>query len=475
MPFLVKPLLSCAGLALLVMGCASVPPHGGFSSVQDQVQQRLGQQLSWRQNGPEDQAIDDLVADLLQAELTDTTAVQIALLNNRRLQASYAELGISQAAVAQAGRLSNPRLSGDYLLPTNPGGGALVALDLALNFTDWLFLNRHRAMAEIEFTTTKARVAAAVLDLAGATRQAFWLYQGAQEILAQQRLFAAAAAASLTTTQKLYEAGNLPKVALAKAQADAGQAGLALAKAQTRLAAQREELNQLLGLWGPATSAWEVSDQLPPLPDLEPLPEDLERQVLAASLDLAIAHGQLMAAARQAGVAKLESLLADWEIGVAGDRESDGTWHAGPSLSLTLPLFDQGQPRQVAAWARLQQAMDDYTALAIELRAASRMARTQVLAAHEQARYYRDDLLPAYATIVQEMQLSYNGMLVGVFTLMSARRDEITATIEAIAARRDYWLVRSHLDLLLAGRMTPAAMADETRPMSHATSTQQEH
>jgi outer membrane protein TolC len=35
-------------------------------------------------------------------------AVQIALLNNRGLQASYGELGISEADLVQAGRLPNP-------------------------------------------------------------------------------------------------------------------------------------------------------------------------------------------------------------------------------------------------------------------------------------------------------------------------------------------------------------------------------
>ena len=48
------------------------------------------------------------VAQLLVEPLGMDEAVQVALLNNRGLQAAYAELGITEADVVQAGRLPNP-------------------------------------------------------------------------------------------------------------------------------------------------------------------------------------------------------------------------------------------------------------------------------------------------------------------------------------------------------------------------------
>ena len=51
------------------------------------------------------------VKKLLAAPLTADAAVQIALINNRGLQATYAELGIAEADVVQAGRLRNPGFS----------------------------------------------------------------------------------------------------------------------------------------------------------------------------------------------------------------------------------------------------------------------------------------------------------------------------------------------------------------------------
>ena len=49
--------------------------------------------------------------ELLAKPLGPTEAVQIALLNNRGLQASYAELGIAEADLVQASRWRGPTFS----------------------------------------------------------------------------------------------------------------------------------------------------------------------------------------------------------------------------------------------------------------------------------------------------------------------------------------------------------------------------
>ena len=48
---------------------------------------------------------------LLEQELTAQAAVQIALLNNRNLQAEYERLGVAQADLVEAGLLENPVFS----------------------------------------------------------------------------------------------------------------------------------------------------------------------------------------------------------------------------------------------------------------------------------------------------------------------------------------------------------------------------
>ena len=57
------------------------------------------------------------VKALLGNDLTAEAAVQIALLNNRKLQAVYNRLGIAQADLVQAGLPPNPIL----LVDVHPG------------------------------------------------------------------------------------------------------------------------------------------------------------------------------------------------------------------------------------------------------------------------------------------------------------------------------------------------------------------
>ena len=51
------------------------------------------------------------MAELLAQPLSMDDAVQLALLNNRGLQAAFFELGIGEADLVQAGRLPNPGFS----------------------------------------------------------------------------------------------------------------------------------------------------------------------------------------------------------------------------------------------------------------------------------------------------------------------------------------------------------------------------
>ena len=100
-------------IAIALSGCAaSLSPEGAFLDVADTVQARTGQHLVWDVGSPAGLAVRDRVEDLLSTTLTSATAVQIALLNNRGLQARYAEIGIAQADLVQAMTPPNPIVDG---------------------------------------------------------------------------------------------------------------------------------------------------------------------------------------------------------------------------------------------------------------------------------------------------------------------------------------------------------------------------
>ena len=77
-------------------------------NLQAAVQERIGKRVEWRKNAAADEEINRAVRAMLRGTLTAERAVQIALLNNRELQATFEEIGIANADLTEAGLLKNP-------------------------------------------------------------------------------------------------------------------------------------------------------------------------------------------------------------------------------------------------------------------------------------------------------------------------------------------------------------------------------
>ena len=100
-----------ATLILATAGCATLSDDRGFGPVAATVAQHTGAQPRWTRTESDRDSIKLLVTERLSRPLTADDAVQIALVNNPGLQASYADLGIGEAELVRAGRLPNPRFS----------------------------------------------------------------------------------------------------------------------------------------------------------------------------------------------------------------------------------------------------------------------------------------------------------------------------------------------------------------------------
>ena len=97
-------------LLLGLSGCASTNPRPAFLDMRQKVASRSGHAPEWPRNAEQTEVTRQVVHDLLAEPIDADTAVRIALLNNRALLASFEEIGISQADLAQASRISNPVL-----------------------------------------------------------------------------------------------------------------------------------------------------------------------------------------------------------------------------------------------------------------------------------------------------------------------------------------------------------------------------
>ena len=241
--------------------------------------------LFWNNGTDLDKDAAAKLASLLEKKLTADDAVQIALLNNRELQGFYADLGVAQADLVQAGLLSNPIFDAAIKWPAPGGGRPDLELAAVMNFLDIFYLPLRKRVAAARFEEAKTRVGGLVLDFAVRVRTAFYVHQANEQMLELRQTIVQALSASFDVTQRLHQAGNITELDFARERALLESGKLALRSAEVAVRQSREELNILMGLWGKQTE-WQTDRRLPDIPP-QPIPsENIEPVALNRSVDL---------------------------------------------------------------------------------------------------------------------------------------------------------------------------------------------
>jgi cobalt-zinc-cadmium efflux system outer membrane protein len=208
-------------------------------------------------------------------------------------------------------------------------------------------------------------------------------------------------------------------------------------------------------VWGAESASWKVDDALADLPAQEPPLEHVESQAIARRLDLASARAEADALEQSATAMGITRALPAVQVGVSGGRDAEGIGLVGPTVDLELPIFDQGQARGARLLAQVRQARAREEELAVNVRSEVRTLRNRLLSVRSVAEHYKKVVLPLRERVVKESQLRYNSMLLGVFQLLAARRDEIDAYRDYIDSIREYWITRAELERAAGGSLLP--------------------
>jgi outer membrane protein, heavy metal efflux system len=458
---------------LPLAGCISPNPNAAFDDVDKEVAARTGQSLHWIRNDRDQDEIERRVQSLLQTNLTAESAVAIALLNNRSLQAEFEAIGISQAELAQASRLENPEFSGSWRWPNESPKVLNAEYAIAQNFLDVLLLPARRKIASRNVQSTKLRTAHEVLDLWEKVQVAFHTLQGHQQIAERLRLIVEVNEAGVDLSRRQYQAGNINNLELHNQEAAYAESKLDLANVEVEIRSDREKLNRLLGLWGKQTS-WQIVDTLPPLPKQELPLEAIESVAIRLRLDLAAARGELQAIS---GALKLKGAFRYFpavNVGVNAERELDRSWLVGPTLDVEIPIFDQGQSELAILTSEYRRAQRNFEALAVDIRSEVRELRDALIAAREKAAYHQNVLLPQRQRILRETLLQYNAMQISNYELLGAKERQQRAEEQSVEALRDYWIARAELQRAAGGRLDvrlpqemPVEAGSKAEPQHH--------
>ena len=448
--------MRCAFLLLMTLavlangGCAGFSKDGGFDAVAGAARRHLAADIEWPRTSQERAKADAQVAALLEHPLSAEDAVQIALLNNRMLQAAFEELGISEADLVQAGRLPNPRFD---LRHAGAAGQYDVEETLSLNVLSVLSMHYARDIERQRFAQTQNAAVLRVAQLAKDTREAYYAAVAARESRDYQIKVRAAAETGAALAQRMVAAGNWNRMDQAREQNLYMDAVLGSTHAELAEQTTREKLISLMGLPGDKAQMPDpqLADVLPVLPaSLESLPE-VDSAVLQNRLDLQLMRMRIDELQRSLKLTRSTRLVNVLDLGATRVQQGsrDAPYERGYTVTLEVPIFDGGSVRVKKSEAVYAQAVDRFTQAAVEARSQIRLAYATYHAAFELAKQQRDEVLPLRRAIAQENLLRYNASQISIFELLLSAREQAAGFDGYIQRVRDFWIAKSQLDAAL--------------------------
>jgi outer membrane protein TolC len=447
------PLLLIVLAAVELCGCAGFSKDGGFDAVADATQKHLSKDVIWPRTGQEQAKVTQQVSALLAQPLAADDAVQIALLNNKTLQVSFEELGISEADLVQSGRLPNPRFD---LRHASSAGQYDIEATLSFNVLSLLTMPYAHDIEKHRFANTQNAVVLSVMQLAKETREAFIAAVAARDSVDYLRQVVTAAETSAELARSMVAAGNWNRLDEFREQIFYADAVRGLRQAKLSEDAAHERLTRLLGLTAPQAGerpAFQLAEHLPELPQsIENLP-DIDAAILQNRIDLQLLRLQVDELRSRLKLTEATRFVNVLELGPT--RVQQGTrqapYETGYALSLEVPIFDGGSIRVKRSAAIYRQSVDRFAQAAIDARSQIRQAYGAYRTSFELARQQRDEVVPLRKAVAEQNLLLYNASLISIFELLADAREQVQSCDEYIHRVRDFWVAKSELDSALLG------------------------
>jgi outer membrane protein TolC len=438
--------------ALLLAACATFSPDGGMSVATGIADRELHKNTIAIRSKDDADAASARVRHILKSPLTADGAVQIALLNNRGLQAAYNELGIAEAVSLRQSLPPNPSISISRVT-----GSVETEVDRQIvgNILALVTLPVRSEIAANRFRQAQLIAAAETLRVAAETRRAFYRAVGARELVGLLTQADSAAATSAQLAQRLGETGAMNKLDQAREQAFHADVTNQLARARQRAASERERLIRSLGLGGNDLDLG-LPNKLPAPPRRARALRAVEQDALSRRVDLQIARIELETLAKSFGLTQATRFINVLDAGYADKITNDKATgehirDRGFTVTFEVPLFDFGETRVREAEQTYMQAVNRLAEKAVNVRSEAREAYSSYRSSYDIASRYRREVLPLRKTISDEMMLRYGAMQVDVFSLLNDARQRIAANTAAAEARRDFWIASVDLSVAIVG------------------------
>jgi outer membrane protein TolC len=459
----IRVLLLAAMLGL--SGCASFSDDGGITVVSEVAGKTIKKNVAFVRTADQAEQAGAVVARLLSRPLTADAAVQVALLNNKGLQASYNELALAETELVQDSLPPNPTFS----ISGIAGDGASEAERQVVGDILGLATLPFRSdIAHDRFKAAQFKAALATLKLAAEIRRAYFRSVAANELVGLLTDAKSTAEATAQLATKLGDTGSLNRLDQAREQVFYAETAADLASARQAASSARERLARLMGVWG-SDLGFRIPDTLPALPRRPQSLPAIERDAVTHRLDLQIARIELAALAKAQNLTEATRFVTMLDVAGIDRKTSDPDVppfrERGVDVTFQIPIFDGGEVRVRQAVETYNLAFNRLTEKAINVRSEARDAYRSYRSTYDIASHYQREVLPLRKIITEEMQLRYASMQVDVFALLTEARQRFASLRAAVDAKREFWLAQSELQAAVTGG------ADEGDGSSEATMT----
>lgn len=429
------------------MGCSTLSQPQAFEPVQTMTKAEGIQRAHWIHTPQEAQDVTREVEVILAHPLTQNDAVKIALINNRALQKTYEQIGISHSELVQAGLMRNPLLG--YSLGRG-GGVSLSTWGIEIPFLELLWIPLRQKMGGLALEETQYRVGDEVLKTVREVKKRFsdLSIAYAQVKLFDDQLISYESALQLATRQ--YTAGNLSQRDKLKIHDTYAHARLESMQLHRDAAIACENLNRWMGLYGTQTQ-YTLAPVSLTLPDTLPEGELLETVAIEHRLDLKAALKGVEYAATEGGYVRDRRFISDADLLGQIEKATAQSRFTTVGLRIPIPLFDQGEGKMERASSLYHQRLDEVYDKAISIRSEVRETYATLHYNYDQAHEIQTVILPLNRQILEQTQRFYNGMLESIYDLLGDQRRYVQAQSQWLHAWGEYQKSQADLDYVLGG------------------------
>ena len=424
-------------LALSLGGCATVDPSASYQQAAALVTEATGEGQVYR---PESQEVSRTrVTELLADGLTVQEAAQIALLNNRFLQASFFRIGVAQADLVQSSLFANPSLSGVVGFPS---GGGLVALEGAVvqNIVDLWQIPIRKRVAERELNRVILEVARSASGLVLDVKRTYFEAVTAEQSVGLANENLGIARLLLELALALQEAGGGNEVDVNVARSEVLKNEVLLRWTGLRAYEARQTLLTMLGLSLDGTGIPLVGG-LPETPTWSVTSDLLLDRAKHYRLDLRAAK-EWVEVAKDRVQLQQRLFLRVVEPGLEFEREQrkageDTELTVGPTLNIELPLFDQNQAQIARAEFQYEEAVKVLEGLLVSITQEVRGAHKRAETLWSLTRFYENRVLPQEQQSLELARDAYRLGETSFLSVLEAQKSFLAAREQHLETLRD--------------------------------------